>query len=109
MRRWPWAVTLRVRTLVRERRVLLTSKARREIAASDLGIDERDALEILAGLTPERGIERIRSSATGEWLCVYRPYVAGVRLYVKLALRWSCVVVSFHEEKRDRVDEQAQP
>lgn len=59
-------------------------------------LDERDATEIISGLKTADSAGRVRSAQTGEWLYVFRPRVADVVLYVKLALRSVCIVVSFH-------------
>ena len=76
-----------------------TFKATEELGELDLGIDEEDALLILAGLTADDLAGRIESDRAAEWLYVFRPEVAGAILYVKLIVRSECVVVSFHEDE----------
>jgi hypothetical protein len=39
------------------------------------------------------------SRATGEWLYVFKPVLAGATLYVKLIVRSNCIVVSFYEDE----------
>ena len=108
MARSPWAVTLRVRALARVGRVRFTNKALLELEATGLSIDDGDAHDVLASLTPNDAAERIRSSVSGESLYVFRPMVAGVPLYIKLALRQTCVVISFHpEEDQDEEEDPA--
>jgi hypothetical protein len=81
--------------------VLFTLKARRELAALELGLDEEDAGDLLAELAAEDSAGRLASAATGEWMYVFKPALAGVVLYVKLILRKDCIVVSFHEDEGD--------
>jgi hypothetical protein len=64
--RWLPRVLTRIRTLATERRVWFTLKARRELAGLGDGLDEEDACELLAALTPQDSAARLRSRATGE-------------------------------------------
>jgi hypothetical protein len=97
-------VLAEVRRLVAERKVRFTLKALDELAVLELGLDEQDALEILAAITLEDLAGRIESQRTREWLYVFKPEVAGGVLYVKLIVRAECVVVSFHhDEEADEV------
>ena len=64
----------------------------------ELGLDEEDTCDILAKLTLE-DVGRLQSAATGEWMYLFKPELAGSVLYVKLILRSDCVVVSFHEDE----------
>lgn len=41
----------------------------------------------------------------GEWMYVFKPYVGGRVLYVKLIVRDGCVVVSFHEDEGEGHEE----
>ena len=99
MQRWLPVVVKRIRRLARERKVLVTHKALRELAALDLGLDVDDACDVLAKLTQSDFAGRLVSQVTKEWLYIFRPGVAGITVYLKLVLRRSCVVVSFHEEE----------
>ena len=92
-------VAARVRSIAAEGRVRFTLKAARELAA--LGLDSRDAVEVLAGLRASTFIERFASRETGEWMYVFKPDVDGIVMYLKLILRAGCVVVSFHEDEGD--------
>lgn len=74
-------------------------KARRELAALGFGLDEEDACDLLAKLTAEESAGRLASAATGEWLYLFKPSLAGTVLYVKLIPRNECIVVSFHEDE----------
>lgn len=58
MPRWLPRVLTRVRELAVQRRVRFTLKARRELAALGLGLDQEDACEALAGLTAEDSVGR---------------------------------------------------
>lgn len=80
----PWLprVLGRIQDLVAERKVAFTLKARRELAALELGLDVEDACDLLANLTAEDFASRLVSAATGEWLYVFKPELAGAALYV---------------------------
>jgi hypothetical protein len=93
--------------LAAERRVRITEKARREVEALDLGLDAEDVCELLAALDEDEFHARLLSTATDEWMYVFRPMVAGVALYVKIVVRADCVVVSFHEDEDDEDQEDA--
>jgi len=99
MPRWLSGVLTRIRACAAARNVLFTLKARRELAGLELGLDEEDACELLAGLTAEDSAGRVASAATGEWMYLFKPRVAETILYVKLIMRTNCVVVSFHEDE----------
>lgn len=98
MQRWLPDVLARIRGLARRRAVRFTYKALHELAALDAGLDPDDCCEILEKLRASDSAGRIRSVTSGEWLYVFKPTVAGIRLYLKLAVRGQCIVISFHEE-----------
>jgi len=75
----------------------LTYKAVRE--ASALGLSPEDVGDVVAGLSGEDSAGRVSSETTGEWMYVFKTDMAGQMLYVKIVLRESCVVVSFHEDE----------
>jgi hypothetical protein len=99
MPRWLATTLKRIRQLAESRRVFFTLKARRELASLESGLDELDACDVLARLTPQDFAGRMPSEATGEVLYVFKPRVAGALVYVKVLLRNECVVVSFHEDQ----------
>lgn len=72
----------------------------------DLGIDEEDACDVLANLTTDDSAGRLASAATGEWMYLFEPRLAGIVLYVKLIVRNDCVVISFHEDEGDHHEEE---
>ena len=74
------------------------------MAALELGIDQEDACHVLAGLSTGDFVERL-ASATGESMYVFRPTVGETPIYVKLILRGSCVVISFHEDDDESNEE----
>lgn len=86
--------------------VHLTLKALRELAALDVDLDEQDLVDILAALTLDDFLARLRSDVTGEWLYAFTPQVAGARMYVKVALRASCIVISFHHQEEEDDEEE---
>ena len=89
----------RVHRLAVQRRVRFTLKARQELAALGAGLDEQDACDILAGLAVADFAGRLVSEGTGELMYVFKPLVAGTRVYLKLVLREGCLIVSFHEDE----------
>jgi len=97
VRSWLPKVLKRVRELAAARRIRLTYKAVRE--ASALGLSPEDVGDVVAGLSGEDSAGRLASETTGEWMYVFKADMAGQMLYVKIVLRESCVVVSFHEDE----------
>jgi hypothetical protein len=82
--------------------VRFTFKAVRELAALALDVD--DAVDVLRSLSSSDARGRIRSEATSEWMCVFKPTVAETVLYVKVVVRDECIVVSFHRDEEDHDD-----
>jgi hypothetical protein len=80
-------------------------KALQELAALSIGLDEEDVCDILARLESSDFAERLTSNKTGEWTYVFKPFVGGIAIYVKVILRADCVVISFHEDE-DQIDEE---
>ncbi len=74
----------------------LTEKACDELAALSLSVV--DACHVIACLTETDFHHRVRSRRGGAPLYVFKPVVAGLRLYIKLVAREAFVVVSFHED-----------
>lgn len=62
--RWHTIALRRIKDLAIARQVAFTLKALRELA--ELGLDEEDACDVLAGLTAEDCTGRKRSATTGE-------------------------------------------
>jgi hypothetical protein len=91
----------RVHRLAVQRRVRFTLKARQELAALGAGLDEEDACEVLAGLGVADCAGRLVAEGTGEWMYIFKPLVAGTVVYLKLVIRGSCLIVSFHEDEGD--------
>jgi hypothetical protein len=94
---WLTKALRRIKELAEARRVWFTLKALREL--SQLGLDEEDACEVLAGLTAEDSTGRRKSAKTGEWMYVFKPESDTMMVYVKLLLRTNCVLISFHEDE----------
>jgi hypothetical protein len=95
--RWLPRVLTRLRALAAGGRVVFTEKARSEL--EELGLRREDVAQILQLLAASDDPARLRSGPLEEWLYVFRPAVAGLRLYVKVALRHGCVVISCHEDQ----------
>ena len=67
-----------------------------------MGCDAEDVIVVLCDLEAEDSAGRVQSSVTREWLYIWKPELSGVVVYLKVALRDDCIVVSFHEdEERD--------
>jgi hypothetical protein len=96
MPRWLPRALARIHRLAAQGKVQFTEKALRELDALGLGLHESDGVEVVRGLTARECAGRVFSPESAEWLCVFRPLVAGTALYVKLVLRAHCVVISFH-------------
>lgn len=79
--------------------VHVTTKAQAEARALHLG--PVDIADLLANLSIADFDVRFLSDKTAEWMYVFKPSSAGVRLYVKVMLRERCVVVSCHEDGKD--------
>ena len=101
MPRWPTKVITRIRRLTAAGKIRFTSKAVHEITVLGIPLTEQDCRIVVMSLSFEEFDTRVRSSVSTEWLYVFRPCVLGMPLYVKVALRDECVVVSFHEEEND--------
>ena len=101
----PWLprVLTRIRALAAAGRVVFTEKALGEI--TDLRLGRADATEILCSLQASDDAARQWSEPAGEWLHVFRPTVAGLRLYVKVAIRTDCVVISCHEDEPEEAED----
>jgi hypothetical protein len=98
MPRWQVLAIARIREFAIARQVRFTLKARRELALLPFAFDEGDACEVLAQLTSRDCAGRIPSTATGEWLYLFKLTLGGTLLYIKVIIRGQCVVVSFHED-----------
>ncbi len=99
---WIPRILRRVRELAAAGSVRLTLKAVRELVLLEL--DAADAVEVLAALKSADADTRFRSEATDEWLYVFKPRVGTTRVYLKVAVRNDCIVVSFHEDETDDDD-----
>jgi hypothetical protein len=99
MPRWLLVALARILDLARQDKVRFTLKALRELAT--LGLDADDGIAVIARLSASDCRGRVLSERTGEWLYVFKPRVAGEVLYLKLAVRQDCIVVSFHEDDGD--------
>lgn len=99
--KWLPSVLKHIHACARAGRVHLTKKAIYEVGALGMGLDEQDVVEVVGALSPDDYCARIVSDHTGEWMFVFKPLVFGVTLYVKVALREHCLVVSFHEDEED--------
>ena len=98
MPRWIRRALARIHQLAAVERIAFTQKALDELRVLPLDLDALDACHILLNLNPRQCACRVLSRDTAEWLYIFKPRIAGVRLYVKLVLRGHCTVISFHED-----------
>jgi len=103
--RWLPRLLRRIHELARGGQVRFTLKAFRELAALGAGLDTEDACGVLAALTIDDFARRLESEATGEWMYVFKPVVAGIVVYLKVIVRMDCVVVSFDEDEGEADEE----
>ena len=101
MASWLSGALERIHKLANQGKVRLTVKALGEVRGLDLGLGASDVIDVLMSLSAADSFGRIRSLATSEWLYVFKPVAAETVLYVKVALRADCVVVSFHKDGFD--------
>lgn len=64
-------------------------------------LSHEDGEDIIAGLGRQDFHRRLRSHVLAEPLWVFRPEVNDEVLWVKLALRADCIIVSFHRDDED--------
>ena len=98
-------VLRRIRSATRSGRVRFTQKALWELEEFPIAFDAQDACDVLNWLRSADFDSAATSIETGETLYIFKPEVASVRLYVKLLMRAHCVVISFHEDRPDDVEE----
>lgn len=96
---WLPRILRRIRDLAAAGRVGFTVKAVRELAT--LSLDADDAVDVLRSLSSTDAHGRLRSESTDEWMYVFKPKVGEMVIYVKVAVRDDCIVVSFHEDEAD--------
>lgn len=101
---WTPRILRRIRELTVAGNVRFTHKALYELAALALGIDQEDVLLLMQHLEASDCSGRLRSATTHEWLYVFKPKVAATVLYLKVAIRQNCIVISLHEDEEDDND-----
>lgn len=75
----------RIQRLVAVNRYRVTDSARR--GALELGLDESDIVECVAGLLPGHFYKTLESQrSAGIWQDAYRPSLGSIRLYVKVQI-----------------------
>lgn len=103
MSSWKTRVIEALRRHVRGGTVRWTTKAVREFTA--LSLTEPAAFEIVESLTVKNVVGRITSETSGEELHVFKTLLDELSLYIKIAFRAECVVISFHEDNGESRDE----
>lgn len=96
--RWLPKIIDLIKDLSSRGKVNFTLKSLRELESLEMGLDETDVCEILAGLKTVDFKTRITSTITQEFLYVFTLRIADTDIYVKIALRANCIVISFHED-----------
>jgi hypothetical protein len=104
MPRWLPTVLERIHDLAMRGKVCFTLKALRELLTLEMGFDVDDAIDVIAGLRVSNSAGRIVSERTGEWLYIFKPRVGDTVVYLKLAIRGDCIVLSFHEDQEDELE-----
>lgn len=108
MAHWKAAVVAEIRRLATEYRIIITDKADQELRElrswnpnrPDIPeLYEEDVRDLLLALEPKSCIQRVESIHTGELLYVFRPEFAETVVYLKVAVREDCVVISLHEDR----------
>jgi hypothetical protein len=99
---WLPRILRRIRDLAGAGRVRFTVKVADELSL--LSLDARDAVEVLCALSAADADGRVRSRDIGEWMYVFKPTVGQMVLYLKIAVRDDCIVVSFHEDEAEHDD-----
>lgn len=99
MSRWLGRVVRRVRGSAACGAVRFTLKAKDEIAELGVPFDARECLSVLSRLQTRDFRARVWSEPTAEWLYVFGTRAHGELLYIKVALRQTCCVISFHAEE----------
>jgi hypothetical protein len=105
MPRWLSSALERVHACAAAGTITLTYKAARE--AAGLGLAPEDVRDVLRSLSAADSAGRFRSDASKEWMYVFKPTLVCEVAYVKVVLRKTCVVVSFHGDQGVR-DEEAE-
>ena len=92
----------RIQQLVAVNHYRVTDSARR--GAFELGLDESDIVECVAGLVPGHFYKTMESQrSAGTWQDVYRPSLSGIPLYMKVQIVGTdptdlTVVISFKRQ-----------
>jgi hypothetical protein len=81
--------------------VRLSGKALEELGALEIGLEPDDVCGVLSELGKADFVKRMRSARSGDWLYVFKPEVAGTVVYLKIAIRSQCVVISFHGDTEE--------
>ena len=84
-------------------RLRFTATARAE--ANELGLSHEDVALLLCHVTPHDRPTRLRSLSSHDRLYSFSPALPGLRLYLKIAIRADCVVISCHEDRPEAAGE----
>lgn len=103
MSSWKTKAIENLRRHVKNGTVRWTTKATREFTG--LGLTEPAAFEIVESFTVEDLVGCITSETSGEELHVFKTLFDELMLYVKIAFRAECVVISFHEDNGGFADD----
>jgi hypothetical protein len=101
---WLDEVLEEIHAHARAGRVQLTDKAHHERRQLGLELGVPEVVEILLALEPRDFRQRLPSEIPAEWLYVFKPTFWRVIIYIKLALRERCVVISFHEDDHGKAN-----
>lgn len=108
MAHWKQSAVAEIRRLATEYRIIVTEKAYQELRdlrswnpeRPDIPeLDEEDVRDRLMTLQSRDLVQRLTSVHTGEPLYVFKPEFADTVVYLKVAVRDDCVVISLHEDR----------
>jgi hypothetical protein len=102
---WLSKALCRITALATAQSACFTLKAARELSVLEL--DAEDAGDILSNLTVDDSEGRMKSHTTGKWMHIFKPQLPETVLYIKIVLRDTCVLISFHEDDVESDEEDA--
>lgn len=86
-----------IKTLIKQNRYFVTASARK--AYTELGIEDKEAIEIILNLTARDLYKSMTSYMDSTiWQDVYHGQLKEIKLYIKLQVKEEAIVISFKEK-----------